>query len=117
MQAIQVFSELEVAHYGPWVRAAQDHGLRLEWEQEQRVPRLAGLVRGVGVRVSWMAGGGARVTLLPSGGDRLSLELDQPRIEVGLVKMEVGQDRVVLTLQQDAIPQLSGVLTQAFLSI
>ena len=116
LQAIQVFSELEVAHYGPWVRAAQDHGLRLEWEQEQRVPRLAGLVRGVGVRVSWMAGSGARVTLLLRGGDRLSLELDQTRIDVGQVRMEVGQDRVVLTLQQDDIPQLSDVLAQAFSS-
>jgi hypothetical protein len=107
VQAIQVFSELELAHYAPWVQAAQDHGLRLEWEREQRVPRLAGLVRGVGVRVSWMAGGGARVTLLHKPGERFSLELEHTRIE----QRDSG---MVLTLYPSAIPQLSALLARAF---
>lgn len=110
-QALQVFSEMERAHYAPWVQAAQDHGLRLEWEREQRLPRLAGLMQGVGVRVSWVKGGGARVFLLCKSGQSLA---DFPSEIEGAASVEASEDGVVLILLEDQLGQLSELLARAF---
>jgi hypothetical protein len=110
VEAVQVFSEMECAHHAPWVQAAQDHGLRLEWEREQRVPRLAGLVRGIGVRVSWMAEGGARVNLLLKEGQVFSVERAQ-------VQVEQRGSSVVFIIALDELPELSGLLARAFSAI
>lgn len=116
-QALQVFSWLELAHYAVWVQASRDHDLRLEWERERRVPRLAGLMDGVGVRVSWMKGGGARVVLLARPGQQLSsvaLELENVSELKGAVDIEESEDGLVLTLNASDIGQLSSLLTRAF---
>jgi hypothetical protein len=110
-QALEIFSELERAHYAVWVQASRDHDLRLEWERERRVPRLAGLNQGVGVRVSWMKGGGARVVLLAGSGQKLSgLALE---LQDGVV-IEENSDGLVLTLDGPDIGQLSSLLSRAF---
>lgn len=109
-QALEVFSELERAHYAPWVQAAQDHGLRLEWEREQRVPRLAGLIQGVGVRVSWTKGGGARILLLNRAGGVLSAA--SVELPAGAAA-EQSEEGLVLTLPSSEVGSLSTLLTRA----
>lgn len=113
-QALAVFSALERASHRDWVQAAQTHGLRLEWERERRVPRLAGLVGGVGVRVSWMAGGGARVTLLSQRGEKLGRF---PTSLGAASAIQESADGVVLTLPNSAIEELDTLLSGAFAAL
>ena len=116
-QALEIFSELERAHYAVWVQASGDHDLRLEWERERRVPRLAGLIHGVGVRVSWMKGGGARVVLLAGAGQELSragVALQDDLELKGAFVIEDSEDALVLTLSGADVGQLSAVMTRAF---
>lgn len=113
-QALAVFSALERASHRDWVQAAEDHGLRLEWERERRVPRLAGLVQGVGVRVSWMAGGGARITLLSRRGEKLG---GFPTTLGAASAVQESADGVVLTLPSSAISELGRLLSGAFAAL
>lgn len=110
-QALAVFSKLERASHQAWVRAAQDHGLRLEWERERRVPRLAGLVDGVGVRGSWVVGGGARIRLLRGAQSPRPLRLPE-----GLpVTLQEGEG-LVFTVAPAEVEGLSEILGAVFQS-